>query len=68
MRKVNFYKWEKDKSGTYEKVFDGYGLLHQFSTDYKELEYGVGNYATAIIEMHDGTIRNIPVELVVFNN
>ena len=32
----------------------------------KEFENGAGNYSTAIVELENGEIRNIPVVLVKF--
>ncbi len=68
-RKVVVYKWEKVKGQShYDKVADGNGIFHQFGVDYEEFESGPGNYSTAIVEMPDGSIRNLAVEMVVFNN
>jgi hypothetical protein len=69
LRKVVVYKYERVKGQThYEKVPDGYGLFHQWGVEFEEFENGPGNYSTAIIEMSDGSVRNVPVELIVFNN
>jgi len=69
LRKVVLYKYERVKfSNRYEKVPDGHGLFHGFGVDYEELENGVGNYTTAIVEIPSGEIKNVPVELVIFNN
>lgn len=68
-RKVVVYEWQKVKGQHYnEKVSVGHGLFHQFGVEYEEFETGPGNYSTAIIEMPDGSVRNVPVELIVFNN
>ena len=69
LRKVVFYKYEKAKGAEhYEKVFDSNGLFHQFGCDYEQFEDVAASYSTAIIELPDGSIRNVPVELVVFND
>ena len=68
-RKVVVYEWKRAKGQTYyEKVHVGNGIFHQFGCNYEEFESGPGNYSTAIIEMPSGEIKNVPVELVVFNN
>ena len=68
-RKVVVYKYEPVKGKThYDKVPDGNGIFLQFGVDFEELENGVGSYSTAIVEMPDGSVKNVPVELIVFNN
>ena len=68
-RKVVVYEWQRAKGQTHlEKVSIGNGLFHEFGTDYEEFETGPGNYSAAIVEMPDGSIKNVPVELIVFNN
>ena len=55
-RKLTIYEWQRVKGQTYlEKVAIGPGTLHQLGIDY-----------TAIVEMPDGSLKNIPVELVMF--
>ena len=68
-RKVVVYKYEKAKGQPhFTKVFVGSGLFHQFGCAYEEFETGVGNYSTAIVEMPDGSVKNVPVELIIFND
>lgn len=68
-RKVFVYEWQKVKGQSHcEKVCVGNGIFHQFGSDYEEFESGPGNYSTAIIEMPDGSVKNVPAELIVFNN
>jgi len=68
-RKVVVYEWQKAKEAShYEKVSVGHGIFHQFGCDYEEHECGPGNYSTAIVEMPDGSVKNVPVEMIVFNN
>lgn len=68
-RKCVVYEWQRVKGQShYDKVCVGNGIFHQFGVDYEEFESGPGNFSTAIIEMPDGSIKNVPVELVVFNN
>ncbi len=68
-RKVVVYKWQQiEGSPKFEKVLDGHGMFHQFGSDYEEFETGPGNFTTAVVEMSDGSVKNVPVEMVVFNN
>jgi len=68
-RKVVVYEYQPVKNQTYsEKVFVGNGTFLQFGVDYEELQSGAGTYSTAIVEMPDGSVRNVPVENIVFNN
>ena len=68
-RKVVIYEWQRVKGASHsEKVCVGNGTFHQFGLDYEEFENGAGNYSTAIVEMPDGSVKNVPVENIVFNN
>ena len=40
-------------------------VFHQFGCDYEEDE-NFGNFSTAIVELIDGTVQNVPVELIKF--
>ena len=67
LRKVKVYVWEQATRRPYcEKILDGQGLFHAWGVGYEEFESGPGNYSTAIVEMPDGSVRNVPVELVMF--
>lgn len=69
MRKVCIYEWKRvEGKRHYEKVSIGNGLFHQFGVGYEELDAGVGNFSTAIVELLDGSIVNVPVDLITFNN
>lgn len=70
-RKAVFYKWEKRTgttalNGRFEKVLDGQGVFLGFGTDFEELNHGVGQFTTGIIELHDGTMKSVPVEMIQF--
>ena len=67
MRNVKVFKYQKTegKSG-FGKVFDCTAEFHEFGVDYEEFDSGAGNFSTAIVELPDGTIKNVPVELVQF--
>ncbi len=67
-RKVTIYEYQQIKDQRHcEKVAVGNGIFHEFGCDFEEFEGGPGNFSTAIIEMPDGSLRNVPVELIVFN-
>jgi hypothetical protein len=67
-RTVAVYEYHKAKGRTsMDKVWIGTGVFHAFGVDYQEFETGPGNFSTAIVEMADGTVKNVPVELIVFN-
>jgi hypothetical protein len=68
-RKVVVYEWRKRDDGKcYEKVPIGNGIFHGFGVDFEEFEAGPGNYSTAIVELPDGSIKNVHVEMIVFND
>ena len=68
-RKVAVYEHQRMKdSYKYEKVFVGNGLFHQFGLDTVEGETGISSFSIAIVEMPDGSVKNVPVEMIVFNN
>lgn len=68
-RKVVVYEWQKVKDAShFEKVSIGPGEFLEFGCDMEEFNYGVGTYSTAIVEMPDGSVKNIPIDLIVFNN
>lgn len=73
MRRVEFKEWipiewvptpmgsgneRKDGTGCWTD-FTGAGLFHQWANAYEEFESGPGNYTVAIIELPDGTIKEI---------
>lgn len=49
-----------------KKVFTAYAKFHQFSVDYEEFLSGPVQYPVAIVEMSDGTVQNIPSEMIQF--
>lgn len=61
-----YWGYDKNEMGTYVKVFKGSAVFHQFGVDYEEFETGPGNYSTAIIELPDGSVKNVPVEHIAF--
>ncbi len=68
-RKVVVYEYVKVKGQSHlDKIAIGNGFFHEFGVDYQEFETGPGTYSTAIVEMPDGSVKNVPVEMIVFNN
>lgn len=64
-RKVEIFKWT---DGYPQRLIstDETGYWHQWGCNYEEFETGPGNFSTAIIEMPNGVVRNIPVEQIKF--
>lgn len=78
LKQVKIFEWKRarDKDGNelkneFKQIYNvkirtGVGLFHRWGCDYEEFESGPGNYSTAIVEMEDGTIKNVPCEMVQF--
>ena len=67
MRKVIVFKYHRPEGQThYDKKPIGKGMFHQWGCDYEEFETGAGNFSTAIVEMEDGEVKNIPAEMIKF--
>ena len=66
VRKVEVYDYKRDDRGDVSKELKGIAQFHQWGSDYEYFEYGSGNYSTAIVEWPDGTVENVPCELVRF--
>ncbi len=49
--------WESEK---------GEGYFHQWGCDFEELPAGLANFSIAIIELDDGTIKNMPSSSITF--
>jgi hypothetical protein len=58
MRRVRVYR--------VDKTLVGEGTFHQWGCNYNEFDSGPGNFTTAIVEMEDGTVKNIDCELIEF--
>lgn len=66
-RKAKIYEYKpKGTPARMIRVKTGVGLFHQWGVAYEEFETGAGNYSTAIMEMEDGTIKNVPAEDIEF--
>ena len=59
----NYFNNEKEK---YERKVSYTGVFHSFGVDFMEFETGPGNYSTAIVEMPDGSVQNVPVDMIKF--
>lgn len=69
LRPVSVRKYQRKPGEAYmELVPDGHGLFHGFGVDYEDTDAGPGNFSTAIIERPDGTIINVPVHLIRFED
>lgn len=69
MRMVEVFKFENPGwDRHFKKTPDGIAMFHGWGCDYQEFESGAGNFSTAIVERADGTVENVPVELVKFSD
>jgi len=67
MRKVIVHKMERLPGHSfYSKIVVGEGKFHQFGIDFEEFEGGAGSFSSAIVEMPDGTVVNVPVDMIKF--
>ena len=67
MRNVMTYKYEREEgTGRLIKKESDIGKFIEYGVDYQEFDNGPGNYSTAIVEMPDGSVKNIPVENIKF--
>ena len=71
MRKVIVYRFpsrEFNDDVTLNKIFDGIGTFHEWSTDYEEFESGPAQYPVAIVEMEDGAVKLVHPTFIEFAN
>lgn len=67
MKKVKYFGWDKVEGASYmARNEKGEALFLQFGVDFEYHDVGVGNYSTAIIQLDNGEIKNLPVEDIVF--
>lgn len=68
-RPVTVFDWYRNAGlKISEKRETSKGKFHSFSSNFEEFDEGPANYATAIIELPDGTVLNHPVELIRFDD
>lgn len=71
MRTVTVFEWYKPedyKGGPFSKREIGKAKFHAWGVDYEEFETGPANYSVAIVEMPDGEVRTLPVNMIKFDN
>ncbi len=68
-RKCRFKKHQRNEEGNITTDYDWLeGVFHQWGMDYEEFESGPGNFSTAIVELPDGTVENVPAGNVQFGD
>lgn len=60
------YELKEGTEDDYVKVEVSPVIFHQFGVNCEEREGNFSSYSTAIIEMPDGMLDNVPVELIKF--
>ena len=66
-KNITYCMYELDAEGKgYKKVEKGSARFHQWGISYELIDGSVGQYTTAIIELPDGTIENVPAENIRF--
>lgn len=64
-RKVAVYKYGTENGKIrYDKILDGRGVFHAWGIFYDS--FAPVTFSTAIVEMPDGSVRNVPLDLIVF--
>ena len=71
-RPVSVFKWFRPEDAPYNepftKEFVGSGKFQQYGLESEEVECGVSTYSTAIVEMPDGSVANVAVDLIRFDD
>lgn len=71
-RPVTVYEWWRPDGAKCNDPFQkreiGQGVFHHFGVDFEEREFGVASYSTAIVEMPDGTVTGVSLELIKFDD
>jgi hypothetical protein len=59
---------EEDENGSpvFERVDVGCVRFHEFGVNYDQRDDGLGAFSSAIVEHPDGTLENVPVEMLQF--
>ena len=50
----------------FSKIVVGEGRFHQFGVDFQQFEEGGASFSSAIVEMPDGSVMNVPVDMIKF--
>ncbi len=64
-RRVMTYKGKLD-GFKYVQVEDGEGIFAQYGTDFEEHSGDLCSVSSAIVEMPDGRVRNMPLHMIRF--
>lgn len=67
-RRVSILAFVRGNGMSLTKVPIAEGTFVQYGTNYEEFDSGVIQFTSAIVEMDDGTVRNVPCEDIVFLN
>ncbi len=71
-RPVTIFEWWRPEDSALSTPFKkrelGKGNFHQFGNDVFEEQDSVATFSTAIVEMPDGTVKNVEVEMIRFDD
>ena len=67
-RPVKVFEWSCERHKPSERILVGPGKFHQFGTYCTENEINIGTVTSVIVEMPDGKVLNIEVELIQFTD
>ncbi len=67
MKQVIYSEYKRREGEKHISLIEiGEATFHQFGVDYEEFDCGPANFTTAVIELDDGTIKNVPVQTIRF--
>lgn len=66
MRKVMYKEYVQNADKKWELKEMGTALFHQFGCDIDDNRETLASYSTAIIELPDGTVKNIRADMIRF--
>jgi hypothetical protein len=71
-RPVTVFEWWRPDDAGYKEPFQkreiGAGNFHQFGLNCVESDQSIGTYTSAIVEMPDGHVKNVDIELIRFDD
>lgn len=71
-RPVTVYEWWRHEDSTFDAPYErrekGVGNFHQFGLDGEWSNDGAITYTVAIVEMPDGHVVSVPVDLIRFDD
>ena len=73
-RRVEYFEYLKNENGACARDENGHlikkscgeATFHQFGVGYEEFESGPGNFTTAVLELDDGNVICVDVEMIRF--